>query len=182
VGQSSTQELTLGFVLGTFQTCVLVFVALVVLFLADDLGNQLDGLSTLLGIALFLVLWLTTCYFTLCAWRQLRVDILRRDSLGRMMLYGMKWGGLEGMVVALTVVVFYFLIFLALGLAEGGLLEISSALVFSVLGAIFGGTVGMAIGGFLGLIAAVIEAPLVYLAQAVAGEAGVAGQQDAPAE
>jgi hypothetical protein len=180
--QASAAELALGFVLGTFHTCVLVFVAVTVLFLAGDLGDQLEELSTLLGIGLFLVLWLTTCYFTLCAWLELRVGGLRSGSMGSMLVTGIKWGGIDGMCVAFLVAIVEFLVVAILGFADGAPFAFVIGFVIAFFVAFLGGAIGLAIGGTLGLVAALLEAPIILAARAVAGVPPRAGQQDAPAE
>lgn len=151
-----------------------VFVPVFTLHLSGDLAGPIEDLNTLIGIGLFLLLWTTTCYCTLCAWMQIGVSRLRSESpsLGRMLLYGAKWGALDGYTFALALVAAFLVGIGAIYLVEVGPVSLISIAVLGGIGMAFGALVGMVLGATFGMIAALIVTPLIRLAPVLLDEQG----------
>jgi hypothetical protein len=163
----SGAELTLAMALGTFQTCVLVFVLLALFWFLGDLGKLLGGLSTAAGIGVFLLLWLTTLYCTLHALDEVGLEKLDGDPVVGMLLSGAKWGGLDGMLFllvplmpALMVLSLDALFTDDLAAGVGGFYAGTFVLMIAAAFAAF-------IGAQIGVIAALIQVVLLYAARRV---------------
>ncbi len=172
MGDRSGAELTLAFALATFQTSVFVFVPLLLVFLKGDLGDQLEELDSRLGIALFLLLWLTTFYCTLRALGEVGLDTMRSDPTVAMLVKGAQWGAIDGMIffVVLAVSILGYAVIGASGNDhESAFIGTVSVILLGLTVTVVGGVVALIIGGIAGLIAAIIEVPLIYVAQALTG-------------
>ncbi|WP_136600674.1 hypothetical protein [Salinigranum halophilum] len=121
--------------LATFHAATLLLVPLTLAHVVapDALGDLLAGLDTLVGLALFLVLWGATWwtnrrYLAACAFA----------DAGRTLAVGARWGAVTGLPLLGCVVVAAFVAtnptFAALVLVAGGLV---APLVGAVVGALF---------------------------------------------
>jgi hypothetical protein len=171
-------ELTLAFALGTFQTCVLVLVLLVLMYLLGDLGKLLGGLSSAAGIGVFLLLWLNTLYCTLRALAAVGFEKLPRNPIEGMLVQGTKWGGIDGMLFllvpllpALVVASLYVLVY------EGEFAASVAAFYGGALVLVIAAAVACFIGAQIGFVAASLQVPLLYAAQRVVGPAAPADEQ-----
>src|SRR5688572_29237326 len=98
--QSSAGRL-LVFSLATFEASLLLLVLVYLAFKGGSLGEQLDGLSTEAGLALFAVLWASTWYCTSEA-----IDGLTQRGIPptySISARGLFWGGVNGVMFFVTI-------------------------------------------------------------------------------
>lgn len=167
--QASRSARLLVWGLSTFHTALFFAVFVAVLYLNGGLGNLLASLNTLIGSAVYALLWFTTWLTTRGAWRALNwrafdepLDVLR--LLGTATIFG----GVNGMlflsclaVVAIPVA----LAAVAVQAVQSGrpeqaaqLIPASILLVFAL--AIAEG-VAFVLGAFVGLLFAVVDGLLI---------------------
>ena len=175
-------ELTLAFALGTFQTCVLVLVLLASIYLLGDLGKLLGGLSTGAGIGVFLLLWLTTLHCTLRALDAVGMEKLPSNPVEAMLLNGAKWGGIEGMLFLLVPLVPALIVASLYSLLVGDLGPAAGGFYFGALVLAIAAGVAFFVGAQIGVIAALVQVPLLFAAQRLAGpQADPEEQSETPA-
>jgi hypothetical protein len=173
--RTEAPERVLAFTLGSFETCVLVLAIVLVAHATGDLTDMLDGLNPLVALTYVVLLWALTCYYTLCALNQIGVRSLNHVSISRMVLYGTKWGALEGRQFALVAGAFLVVFLNVQAVIALAPLSALFATTLVVLGVIFASVVGMVAGAMLGLLSAIVMTPLVHIARFVAAPSGSDG-------
>ncbi|MFC4552267.1 MULTISPECIES: hypothetical protein [Halorussus] len=100
--------------LATFHTAAFVAALVAALYLAGALGELLGGLSTLVGLALYVLLWAATWWTTRCTLAEVagagsdggaETDADAKPALSEMFGAGMKWGGVDGVCFLWAIVV-----------------------------------------------------------------------------
>ena len=167
----SAAELSLAFALSTFQAAALLVVILALLFRGGSLGETLEDLDTSVGVAVFAWLWLTGFYCTLKAVVRMGLDSLRDDPLPDMLAGGIVWGGANGLLFFLGVLLALVLYGAATFDSEGepALAGAVSALAFAMVAGVIGSVVAWVFGAAAGFVFAVVHRVLLQLAKGVAG-------------
>lgn len=149
--------------LGTFHASVFVLVIVSAMYAGGGLGFLLQGLDTVLGLLLFVVLWATTLYTTRRALAGSAALFAPQDRRG-FARRALRWGGVNG-VLFLAALVFVFVLRPALTMPGA-----------SPLGTIFLGVAALApiafivafvAGAALGQVFAGIDLALVWLAKRI---------------
>ncbi|MCK9486492.1 MAG: hypothetical protein M0R73_07300 [Dehalococcoidia bacterium] len=145
-----------AFALGTFHATALV-VAAVLLAHARGGLDALDGLNTMVGLALFALLWAASVAGTHWALRDVHVHALdvalRRGVVG---------GGISGLIVlGVGLAVFAVLVPFGLVQTEGGLAGLGNVVVtvLFIVGVygVIGAVVAAVVGGALGFVFALVD-------------------------
>jgi hypothetical protein len=167
----SGAELALAFALSTFQAGALVVLIVALLFRGGSLGETLDDLDTSVGVAVFAWLWLTGFYCTLKAVVRMGLQSLRDDPLPDMLAGGIVWGGTNGVLFFLGVLLALVLYGAANFDSDGEpvLAAAVSALAFAMVAVVIGSVVAWVFGAAAGFVFAVVHRVLLQLAKAVAG-------------
>lgn len=148
--------------LATFHAASLVAALVLLAHVAGSLGDLLGGLDTLVGLALFAVLWATT-WWTNHRWLagvRLRLD--ERPPTNALLHGGLVWGGTNG-------VAFFWGIFLLAVVPLFGF-EVVSLAIIAVAGTVF----AIVVGALFGVAFAAIDVGLVFLARRLAVDGAVA--------
>jgi hypothetical protein len=162
----TSTELTLAFVMATFQVSLIVLLAALAIFAS---GGSFDDLDTATGTLGFLWLWAASFYWTLKAVGNMGVDALKGDPLPLMLSEGIKRGAMAGITFFAGLLVGVFFV-VSLGLDEDPRsLEILSFLVFAIVYLVIGSAVAGIVGGALGFVFAVLYRVLLSFAKLVAG-------------
>lgn len=139
--------------LATFHTALLVLVVLGLVYFDGGLGDALDDLNTVVGLSLFVYLWLITWMTTAEALRRIGWPSLVRR--GDILPQSMLWGGWSGVAtVAGTVPIAIILspiVALATGDADTAAIAVF-ALPVAAIASPFAFAVGASVGLFIGLI------------------------------
>lgn len=148
----------------TFHASVFVLVALLVVCSRGGLGIALQGLNTIVGLALFVALWTTTYIATRNALRGLDISAGPIDA-NRFTGRAIRWGALNGVM---------FLGILAIGLVANFSLTVASSQVplpqllasagFAAGGLVVASAFALAIGGVIGLVFSGIDLILLGIA------------------
>ena len=146
--------------LGTFHTIFFILVLIIPIYFSGTLGSILESLNILIGFAVFTVLWGTTWWTTHRALQMLiqkqsygLVLFERPFKLGRALSLGLLWGGINGALFSLVL-----LVVLAISLSPAAFVY---ALI--VIPAAF------LLGALSGIILAFIDGILLILARTVSG-------------
>lgn len=170
---NSNSSRLLEWALGTFHTAFFFAVLALLLFLTGSLGNLLALLNTLIGVALYLALWLITYFCTVQAARRILKPLapgatgLRGISLLRVLRYGILWGALDGLFFFLILFAIGANLFAVLAVIDSGIAGLffvnsSAFLVFS-LGLPIALAIGAAVGIVLSLLDSLLLLPAGYL-------------------
>lgn len=137
--------------LASFHTALLVLVLVLVLLVTGRAGGVLGGLSTPQGILLYLALWAATWWTHGEVLQRSGVSVAgSRPPLGKLLGESLSWGAVTGAVFAWAVV-------LVTVLPQAP--PVPFAVVF--LGA--GALVGVAVGGIVGVVLALLDVVLVQV-------------------
>lgn len=131
--------------LATFHTTLLVVVLVAALHVSGPLGDLLGGLSTIVGFALFLILWASTWWAT---GRTLAAVSTEETTTFEMVTTGGKWGGVNG--VCFLWAILLVAVVPAVGLERGALPAV--ALVAAI-----GSVLALGIGGIVGVLFAAVD-------------------------
>ena len=147
--------------------------------ICEDIANLLARLNTLIGLALYALLWMTTWRTTRRARQGLNWNSLA-DSLvtSKLIVKSHVWGGLNGLLVFLVLFAFYLVTFVGLALLSDvarfaaqslqalmtGVFQISA---FSLLALVVGSAFALIVGGLVGLVLAVIDGITIALARQI---------------
>jgi hypothetical protein len=149
--------------LASFHTGLLVAVLVTALHLAGPLGELLAGLSTTVGLVIYLGLWATT-WWTNRRWLRAAID---PETGGSVVRTGMKWGGVNGTYFFwLLVVVNVVPLLTPENLAR---VEPDFA-VFFVVALGIGSILALGIGGIVGSLFAIFDLALVRVAARIVPE------------
>lgn len=169
----------LDFALATFHTTLFFALLIFTGYVSGALANLLASLNTLIGLALYGLLWMTTWWTTRRARQGLNWNSLA-DSLvtSKLIVKSLVWGGLNGLLVFLVLFAFYLVTFVGLALLSDvarfaaqslqalmtGVFQISA---FSLLALVVGSAFALIIGGLVGLVLAVIDGITIALARRI---------------
>ncbi|MGH2499182.1 MAG: hypothetical protein ACRDF0_03705 [Candidatus Limnocylindria bacterium] len=153
--------------LATFHAVGFVLVLLVLVYRTGALGEILQGLSTVTGLALFLALWATTCATTrraLAGGRWSRAA--DGGDVGALVRAGARWGAANGL-----------LFLAALAIAQGvtalvarpSLDTLRFVVGLSAFLATFGALVAFGLGGIVGLALAALDVAALAVARRITG-------------
>ena len=159
-----TPPLSLWWVLGTFHSAALVVLLVWLAYPGGGLAVPLSGLSTIAGIALYVVLWATTL---LTARRALwGLDWLsdRPKEMAAFYWRAMRWGAANGLLFLLTIAVTQF-VTIATSSRPGATFQ--SALFTAVLIGTFGLPFAAVIGGVVGVTFGAIDIAALRAARAL---------------
>lgn len=146
-----------GWGLAAFHAATLVVLLVILLFLWAPVGELLAGLQTVVGLALYLVLWATT-WWTNHHWlrdTRLTMDESATNS-SSFLRTSFRWGGVTGSV--------FFVALVILAVAPQTVPTSLFPLVIVLIGVI----VAFAIGGILGCIFGFADLALLRIARNVA--------------
>lgn len=156
----------MSWLLGSFNTAMLMLALLLLAYPRGGLGQLLAGLSTLSGLALYVALWATSVY---AAGRALQgLDLFDPGVGGAFFGRALRWGAFTGVA---------FLVELALvqltGAIGGGSVTLSSLLFFVPFGVI-ASLVAAVVGALVGVTLGAADLAAVRLSALLAGAAGSA--------
>lgn len=145
--------------LATFHTTVFVTTALTILYVGGGLGDLLASLNTLLGLAAFGGFWLVTWWTTRQAvrgisWAGLDAPLPFR----RIVTYGAQWGGINGVLIFLAILVVVVTFLLVTEPAE-----LVNVALFLALAALVASLVSFIVGAVVGLLLALVDSALLAL-------------------
>ncbi|MPZ14016.1 MAG: hypothetical protein GEU73_06265 [Chloroflexi bacterium] len=167
----------LDWALGTFHAGLFVLTIVVALYRAGGLDDLLGGLNTLLGLAIYGLLWVVTEWTTRRAlrgveWRELAV----RDP-GELLSRGLGWGGVTGVLLLLVPAVILVIVAVPVqiaGMARMGLDRgpriLVEALQFLFVGAgalLIAFSVAFIVGAIVGAVFALVDALVLAAARFV---------------
>lgn len=136
----------------TFHAATLVVALVVVAHVTGPLGDLLGGLDTLVGLALFVVLWATT-WWTNRRWlAAVGLRVGEQPPTRALVFGGLLWGGANG-------VLFFWGVYLLAVLPTFGLLVVPLVIIATA-GTVLATVVGALVGGLF----AVLDAALLRLA------------------
>ena len=167
-------ERLLTFCLGTFHTAFFVLVLVMTFYLAGSLGGLLANLNTLMGFALFGMLWWLTYWATSraivavsTAHRQPGIYALAWSPTAplldywRILTYAALWGGIDGGLF-LAILLFFF----ALSALFRNPADVASFIsLFAII--LFGAVLALLIGALAGALLALLDIFLLNLARAL---------------
>jgi hypothetical protein len=151
--------------LATFHTSGLIVVVVALVYATGNLGALLGSLNTLVGLALFGALWLTTWWCTRRAVRAIPPQTLAQPrssgrAVVRSLAIGGLWGGVNGAV---------FFLVLVSGLLVVSIYEVvtvaNTSLVFLALAGLFGVPIAFGVGAVIGILFAGIDGAVLELAR-----------------
>ena len=143
--------------LASFHTAALVAVLVVALYLAGSLGDLLSGLSTIVGLGIYLALWAFTWWTTRCVVRA--VARSGDDASAFVVLReGGKWGGVDGAC--------FLWVLLVVVLVPGADVTLEGVFLFLFYGGI-GSILALGVGGIVGMVFAVIDLVLFRIARSL---------------
>lgn len=148
----------LGWCLAAYHTALFTLVPVVGLHWTGALGDLLGGLSTTVGLALYLLLWATTWWTNR---RLLATTPFERSAWREILTGGAKWGGVTGSCFLLELVV----VAVAQVAVDGGF---GVPDVASVLPLLLFLALGVAIAFVVGAVVGVVQAALDLVALGVA--------------
>jgi hypothetical protein len=158
---------TLGLAMGTLNTCLLMLIIVVVAQIRGELAGLFGGLSTLLGLALFALLWGTTSYCTYRGW----VETAPSGNMGRIgsRYFGpsVVWGSISGVLFFGSLLVVYLVVSVSISLATGNPAAIPVIFIFGLFAMVFGCLVACVVGMTLGVAFATIDVLLAKLVLAM---------------
>lgn len=136
----------------TFHAAALVVALVVVAHVTGPLGDLLGGLDTLVGLALFVVLWATT-WWTNRRWLAgVRLRVGERPPTRALVSGGLRWGGANG-------VLFLWSVFLLAVLPAFGFQVVPLAIIATA-----GTVLATVVGALLGGLFAALDAALLRIA------------------
>ncbi len=96
----------LGWALGTFHTVFFFLLFVIVLYLSGSLGQLLSSLNTLVGVAIFAVLWIATTFCTGQVVRGVPPAVLEHpfatfEAMAWVILRSAFWGAVNGFLFLL---------------------------------------------------------------------------------
>mgnify|MGYP000235860168 CR=1 FL=1 len=155
--------------LGSMHAALLTLVGLLLAFPGGELGNDLDGLSTGVGLGLYALLWAASLLGTAGALRRIGHDI--SASTDRVVGAGALWGGVAGaafLIVGLLALAVYATVE---GVGEGTVGATDTVFGAGVVaaGSVIGGAFAFAVGAMVGALLALVDVALLTAARAVAG-------------
>lgn len=155
--------------LGSMHAALLTLVGLLLAFPGGELGNDLDGLSTGVGLGLYALLWAASLLGTAGALRRIGHDI--GVSTDRVVGAGALWGGVAGaafLIVGLLALALYSAVE---GVAEGtvGAADIVVGAAGVAAASVIGGAFAFAVGAMVGALLALVDVALLTAARAVVG-------------
>ncbi|MDA0256812.1 MAG: hypothetical protein O3C25_03615 [Chloroflexi bacterium] len=153
--------------LGTAHAALLTLVPVLLVFRGGGLGDDLEGLSTAVGLALYALLWAVSLLGTVGALRRIGPDVAApTDSV---VAAGALWGGVAGaafLVVGLVALASYAT---AEGIAQGTVgpadIVVGAAGVAAI--AVIGGAFAFIGGAMVGALVALVDVALLAAARAV---------------
>ena len=158
--------------LATFHTAFFFAAFVAALYLNGSIADLLASLNTLVGTAVYLLLWATTWWTTRQAWRALKWERLD-DPLDVTALLGMGtlYGGINGMLFLSVIALVAIPVGLAAIIVEAirlGRLEDMAGLVaagfFSLIVLAIAEVVAFGIGALVGLLFAIVDGVLLHIA------------------
>src|SRR5439155_6183702 len=158
--------------LATFHTAFFFAAFVAALYLNGSIADLLASLNTLVGTAVYLVLWATTWWTTRQAWRALKWERLD-DPLDVTALLGMGtlYGGINGMLFLSVIALVAIPVGLAAIIVEAlglGRMEDMAGLVaagfFSLIVLGIAEVVAFGIGALVGLLFAIVDGALLRIA------------------
>ncbi len=164
--------------LGTFHTSLFFALFTTLLYLAGSLGNLLASLNTLIGIAVFLFLWLTTWWSTRQVVRRIFGTADLSDTSFRIrprqaLLLALYWGGLNGLLFFLPLFLLFVLVLLAVNaspdfvrmLTTGDWSTIAAILGFWLFAGALGSIIAFVVGALAGVAFALLDLVLLASSQ-----------------
>lgn len=130
--------------LSTFHAALLVAVLVTLLYVYAPLGKLLQGLSTIVGLAVYLVLWATTWWTTRAALR--RESVLEGATTIGVVEQGIAWGAITGVIFLLGIVL---LVLTPQFLPQGYVVSLA---FISAIGSVVAFVIGALVGGMFALI------------------------------
>jgi hypothetical protein len=148
----------LAFWLGTLHAALLMLVLVLLLHVRGDLGDTLASLNTLVGLALFALLWGVAVYATSRAIEGL--DLLA-PAFDEVVRRGLKWGAMAGLLLFAPLAGL-----IVVGLTADALTGRQDAAVFLVvpLYVVPGAILAALAGGATGFLAALVDTLILPLA------------------
>jgi hypothetical protein len=143
----------LTWVLGTFHTSVFGLALLLLLYPRGSFGATLQGLSTPIGLAIFLALWATTIFTTR---RALSGLSWLEDDPAEMAIFfrhALRWGGVNGLLFLTALGV---ILLLGALLTAGGSINSTALTIFAFVGVI-GVAVSYVVGAIIGVTLGVLD-------------------------
>lgn len=145
-----------------FHTAFFVLVAFTLLYASGNAANVLGALSTLIGVGVFAILWLTTWWCTRCAVVELKDEgQFFIPTLGDLLGVGAKWGAVNGLLFFLSLFGVIALVGLGLSTLAGNFF---SGLVFLGIAGCIGAPIALFLGALFGIVFALIDASIARLA------------------
>jgi hypothetical protein len=150
--------------LATFHTGLFVLIPVVLLYLNGALGNLLRDLSTMFGVTVFGALWLTNWWCTRRAARGIDWTALLRPVFDpRLLARGIVWGGINGILLLLALLIIALALLAPGAIANQGLEAVSNFVAFGVFVLLLGLPIAFIIGAIMGLVFAVIDGILLQV-------------------
>jgi hypothetical protein len=149
--------------LATFHTSLLVLVVLGLVYFDGGLGDALDDLNTVVGLGLFVDLWLITWMTTAEALRRIGwPSLVRRADL---LPQSMVWGGWTGVATVVGAVPIAIIVAPIYALVSGDADTVGVA-VIAVPAAAIASPFAFAVGAFIGMLIGVTDYLLLSISDA----------------
>ena len=167
--QISTRDAQLiGLALGTFNVTLLFLVLILPLHLFGELGDLLEDLNSVLGLALFGLLWVVTSY---CTYRGVEESgAMQGARTADTLRSSLRWGAINGMAFAAGLIAGFTALSVVVALASLSLGPAVFLLIFGVIALMIGGIVGALVGVALGVIFGMIDLCLLRMSRLLVGE------------
>lgn len=150
---------TLVFAFATFHATTFLLVPLLLAYRGGGLGQTLQGLNTLVGLGLFVAVWVTTYIATSMAMRDLDLTSGLPVDGDKLMRRALVWGGVNGVM---------FLLVLLSGFATANAISrpenIVQGTLFLIAAMFPGGAIAFVIGALVGVVFAGIDLLLLGVA------------------
>ncbi|HEX5140627.1 MAG TPA: hypothetical protein VFX19_06770 [Dehalococcoidia bacterium] len=164
-----------GIAIGTLNTCLLVGLLVFGLYLTSDLGDLLDDLSTAIGLAIFGLLWVVTCFCTYRAWQESGGSLSVDAPPPRFLRACLYWGCFNGIIFFNALLIAVFVVLVALALVDGGPQQAFFAAIFGLFACCLGTILSGMVGIVAGLVFGLFDMVLLDVARSLAGVRGQEG-------
>jgi hypothetical protein len=159
----------LGLALGTFNVALLVLLIVLPLHLTGELGDLLEGLNTVLGLSVFGVLWVVTCY---CTYRGINAAGLVPGGpalVGPVLRNAFAWGAYNGVIFFNLLLIGSLIVVSVESTADGDSDSPFGVIVFAVLAFGAGTVLSSVVGSIAGVVFATVDALLLRASRWLVG-------------
>lgn len=141
----------LGLAMGTLNLTLILLLLVLALHLGGNLGDQLEGLSTVAGLGVFGLFWAIFVYATYRAMRDLSPSPAHA-SMDAVLSASIQWGARTGLIVFAGLVIVIAVLIAYEGRIGQPEQLLFAAIVFASIGSVASVAIGLAIGVLSGLV------------------------------